>query len=437
MALKSIDGMNIYRPMQYLGAKLRSLEVVGQAMDSLEKRPQNALDLFSGSSVVSQYMKRKGLRVTANDAMKFCSVVADATIGNKNFKNTSEELIGLIGCEIKSSKSWALYKEYAKNEQDALDRKKPEILIDMYHDLPQAWRDTTIASLAGQGGECGFERGDVISSLYAGTYFGVNQSITIDYIRNRIEQVMEEGLVTAYEKSLMLTALISAVSRSVFSAGKHFAQPHLIRDGKDQTFIKRRIMDDRSISVMYEFEKSLEELVSFRTDDISNDSVAVNGAFENLLEGHVKDSYDLIYVDPPYTAQQYSRFYHIPEVLVKYEFPELQMVKGQVTKGLYPVDKFKSRFCSKRDAGSAFSDVFSLAEKNNSSLIISYSLSKNGETGNDRMISFDELISMCRDYSGKNLKIVEFDHLYRQFNKQSSINKMKEDKEIQIVCERY
>ena len=195
-------------------------------------------------------------------------------------------------------------------------------------------------------------------------------------------------------------------------------------------------MDDRSVSVINEFEKALTELFLLRSEDSSNNSGAINRSFEDLVKGNEPNLYDLIYVDPPYTAQQYSRFYHIPEVLVRYRFPELQVVNGNVTRGLYPADRFKSRFCSKRQAKNAFADVFTFAERNNSSLIISYSLSKSGVTGNDRMISFEELIAMCRDYSGNHVSIVEFDHVYRQFNKQASINNMKEDKEIQIVCER-
>lgn len=437
MTLKLVGDVVLYRPMQYLGAKLRSLEVVGQAIDSLGTPPKHALDLFSGSSVVSQYMKSKGMRVTANDAMGFCSVVAEATIGNVDCKNTPEQLIKLIERDVESSSAWKLYGEYAKSEQKAVDDKQPEALIEMYHNLPQAWRDSRLAPLQEEGRECGFKRGDVISSLYAGTYFGVNQAVSIDYIRSRIEELMKKMLITKYEESLLLTALVSAMSKSVFSAGKHFAQPHLIRDGKDQSFIKRRILTDRSVLIFNEFEGALRELFELRVNSPSNNSIAVKGAFENLLEEGCQDPYDLIYVDPPYTAQQYSRFYHIPEVLINYEFPELQLVKGNVTRGLYPADRFKSRFCSKREAGNAFEDVFNLADKNNSSLIVSYSLSKNGVTGNDRMISFDELMSMCKNYAGGNVSIVEFDHVYRQFNKQSSINNVKEDKEIQIVCERY
>jgi adenine-specific DNA methylase len=436
MTVKLVDGMTLYRPMQYLGAKIRSLEVVGQAIDSLKNQPAVALDLFSGSSVVSQYMKKKGMIVTANDAMKFCSIVAESTIGDVELKNTHEQLLELIGKDVESGAAWELYGDFAKRERGALDKKNPDILIDMYHNLPQAWRDVSISPLAEKGRKCGFDRGDVFSSLYAGTYFGVNQAVNIDYIRNKIEEVMREGLITRYEESLMLTALISAVSKSVFSAGKHFAQPHLIRDGKDQAFILKRIMADRSISVMSEFEKSLEALFTLRANDSSNNSSAIKGSLEDLIESNKPNSYDLIYVDPPYTAQQYSRFYHIPEVLVNYNFPELQMANGNVTRGLYPSDRFKSRFCSKRQAKDAFGDVFKFAERNNSSLIISYSLSKSGVTGNDRMISYEELISMCRAYSGGNVSIVEFDHVYRQFNKKASINNMKEDKEIQIVCER-
>jgi len=438
MALKTLGNVEVYRPMQYLGSKLRSLEAIGQAIKSLNVRPRDALDLFSGSSVVAQYMKKAGMRVDAIDAMKFCATVAEATIGNVDFQRTPNELMKLIGRDTLGSMAWKSLGSYVNEEKNAIEQNKPDVLFEMYHTLPQIWRGEfqDSSQIHNISNKCGFESGDIFSKLYAGTYFGVDQAITIDYIRNRIEEVKLSAHITRSEEVLLLTALLSAISRAVFSAGKHFAQPHLIRDGKDLSFVSKRIVEDRSINILNVFEFSLNELYEFRRRGVSNDSTAKNDTLENILFEGATHKYDLIYVDPPYTAQQYSRFYHIPEVLMEYRLPKLQTRKGKVTKGLYPVDRFKSRFCSKRNAKDAFSDIFTLASKSESSLIINYSLSKREGTGNERMISFEELLSMCEEYSGRNLNVIEFDHTYRQFNKKSLINNFKEDKEIQIVCPR-
>jgi len=103
----------------------------------------------------------------------------------------------------------------------------------------------------------------------------------------------------------MMTALLSAVSECAFSAGKHYAQPHRIRERKDLSFVRRRILDNRRKSVLRLFAARLQTI---------NDAALANeghrGARATLEElapapdrvGEV----EAIHADPPYTAQHYS-----------------------------------------------------------------------------------------------------------------------------------
>ena len=59
---------------------------------------------------------------------------------------------------------------------------------------------------------------------------------------------------------------------------------------------------------------------------------------------------DIVYVDPPYNSRQYSRFYHVYEVLVKWEKPELTGT------ALKPPTENMSEYCSSR-AVDAFTDL--------------------------------------------------------------------------------
>lgn len=72
----SIDKESVFRPIQYLGAKHRPLPII--LSKTLEAALPNTfiLDLFSGSSVVSQVFNLNGLNVVSNDAMKFSAVFA-------------------------------------------------------------------------------------------------------------------------------------------------------------------------------------------------------------------------------------------------------------------------------------------------------------------------------------------------------------------------
>src|SRR5690242_10696989 len=71
----------IFRPIQYLGSKLRSVPYILAAARELgaEKRP--IVDLFSGTSVVSQAFATIGSEVTAVDTQLACQTMAAALLG--------------------------------------------------------------------------------------------------------------------------------------------------------------------------------------------------------------------------------------------------------------------------------------------------------------------------------------------------------------------
>lgn len=57
---------------------------------------------------------------------------------------------------------------------------------------------------------------------------------------------------------------------------------------------------------------------------------------------------DLVYMDPPYSTANYSRFYHIPETLVRYDYPSCD------SKGCYRNDRHKSNFSNPRLVNAEF-----------------------------------------------------------------------------------
>ena len=144
--------------------------------------------------------------------------------------------------------------------------------------------------------------------------------------------------------------------------------------------------------------------------------------------------FDLFYLDPPYTAQQYSRFYHILETLVSYTVPRL-FHDGRLTTGLYPVHRYKSSFCSKTKALPALGKIIGRAKDKNISLLISYSSSAKGSNGNSRMISFNTLLETCVEHYGHSaVEWREMRHRYRQFNSAGNSNDLRNDPELLVAC---
>jgi adenine-specific DNA-methyltransferase len=64
---------------------------------------------------------------------------------------------------------------------------------------------------------------------------------------------------------------------------------------------------------------------------------------------------ELIYIDPPYNARQYSGYYHVPEVLARGWFDGTPILRGKT--GLAGGADQQSDWCSARKAGAALREL--------------------------------------------------------------------------------
>lgn len=429
----------IYRPIQYLGSKLRSLDLLLSHTNQTFGKNDLVVDCFSGSSVVSQAFANSGARVIAIDSLLFCQHIASAMLGVSRTKNDncaniahsfSEEFSSL---EIKGPLAALL-----RCENELLAKGPSNELVEFYMSLPQIWRPSTGQNCSNitfdhlKLNELNFH--PIISSNYAGTYFGLRQAIFFDYIRTQITKLSEENKISIWTTSALLTALYSAMSSTVCSAGKHFAQPLAVKSSGNVKFRINRLHTDRSIDSLKIFKEAAKS-VDKSTQFGDKENIALATPFENTQSRLDELKPRLLYADPPYTSQQYSRFYHVLEVTANYKMPEMQLVDGKVTSGLYNVNRYKSPFSSKIAAPGAFNNLANIARNLNASLAISYSASTERSTGNSRMINLPDLIKICEHYYGNRVKVMELNHTYRPFNSDSKSNIHRNDIENLIVCE--
>lgn len=429
----------IFRPIQYLGSKLRSLDLLLSNTTHLYGPAELVVDCFSGSSVVSQAFATTGAKVLAVDSQHFCQHIASAMLGIA--RGTSERCAGIassLAREYSSLKITGTLQELLTQESLILRNGPSAALVDFYSSLPQVWKSPVgqdwFPATAGNVGRQGFNFSPIIASHYAGTYFGINQALFFDYARNQIHELRSGGLIGAWTEHALLTALYSTMSTAVCSAGKHFAQPLASKTTGNPQFRITRLHADRSIDCLEKFSQAAHSIdEAAQPGDVEHAALAapIASVQSNLIEMRPR----LLYADPPYTAQQYSRFYHVLEVAARYEIPELQLVNGKVTTGLYNVNRYKSPYSSKVAAPKAFNDLAGIAREAGASLALSYSASSERSTGNSRMISLPELSKICRYYFGRNVNIVEFAHSYRPFNSDEKNNVHRDDPEILIICE--
>jgi adenine-specific DNA methylase len=214
------------------------------------------------------------------------------------------------------------------------------------------------------------------TTYYSNVYFGLRQSLQIDSLRAAIEALDERDPWRESKRTHYLSALLHAASVST-SGTSHFAQPrHLAKDTELQAMAGRRLTDIRDSLVEYSaaIAQTVRETVFAEGNQVFNSDyrelLDEDGVFE-LPEGP-----GLVYLDPPYTADNYSRFYHVLEVLTRYDYPELKRGRsGELLRGRYPVlaHRFRSDFCSPTKVEDEFRMVLGAVSGSGAKLVISYS----------------------------------------------------------------
>jgi len=182
----------------------------------------------------------------------------------------------------------------------------------------------------------------LFSRYYANLFFGVRQAAEIDSLRWAVESI-EDGTL----KNWALGALICAVSACAYTYGGHFAQPRLDPDNADEIAGQiRNIFLQRSQSVFQEFSVRLMALAS-ESQRIAHPVSTVEGPWRNALEQLERESIEnvLVYIDPPYTRDEYSRYYHVLESLVRYDYPKVSGKAAVPIKGEY---RFASEFSTRK-----------------------------------------------------------------------------------------
>jgi adenine-specific DNA methylase len=425
-----------FRPIQYLGNKLRALPDILDAGASLIGRQGRIADLFTGTTVVAQGFAGRGYKVSAADTQRYAAIFARAMlgIGRRPGESCSFATLSRIGVSAPNAHLREGWKSFLVREEEAISRSDAARLSALGAELPLIWRAPNHAFR--EHVEAEQRRGAIgelplLTAIYAGSYFGVRQALILDELRQNTEVALAAGHLTDWQYAAALTAIMSAASAAAHSAGKHFAQPLNAGSLRNEKFLTGRLLQDRRIDVEQEFATAL--------DAINDQAVPSDGGHQAWLgpaEGFVASGEvaDLYYLDPPYTAQQYSRFYHVLETICTYEYPQL-FENGALTTGLYPSDRYKSAFSSKRRAPSAFKTIISAATASGAAVMISYSQSSAASDGNARMITLQQLLDLCSDEFGPaNVEWLQLNHRYRQFNSTSASNAHRDDPEILITC---
>jgi adenine-specific DNA methylase len=221
----------------------------------------------------------------------------------------------------------------------------------------------------------------MVSAYYSNAYFGVAQSIALDSLRFAIDCCPDKTFRDFCLAALLVTACSCA-------SGPHFAQPPRANSQRNMA----KLLEHRARDVATEFFLILGLMIERQKQETSVRKVwnldwreALNKFLsEEALHGPIA-----IYVDPPYTKLQYSRYYHVLDSLVRFDYPGVSGV------GRYPPMRyrFSSRFEYQRaSALREFRDLFKISASSGAVLLLSYT--------NSGMVPLEQLIKeMSEVYS--------------------------------------
>lgn len=220
---------------------------------------------------------------------------------------------------------------------------------------------------------------DFFFKNYSNKYFSPEQCMEIDSIRYGIENL-------EFGKSVLLSALMYAMNLAQSTPG-HFAQ--FLPESNN------RVKKLRDISIYNSFKKKAIELSQIPPSKYNNLSFAQD--YIDLFRLDLINEVDVFYIDTPYTIEQYSRFYHVLNTIVKYDDPVLEHKAG------YRNDRYKSNFSYKTKAEVEFERMIKKISDIKKDIVLSYS--------NKGVVSIDFLLEIFKKYYDVvNVQILSYSH---------------------------
>ena len=418
-----------FRPIHYLGSKLRLASAIRNTLSLLDPSSGTVCDLFAGSGTVALALSADRA-VVASDIQEYSRVLCSAVLRPAELTPAGVASLS-TAVHVRFRELLACVAPIAELESLAINRAgtDPAALCDLVEyglvvpaaggAIGAALADTT-ARLAR------YPRRPTVTRLYGGVYFSYHQAAFLDAALDAIDES------PAASRDTFRAAVVSTASDLVNSVGKQFAQPMRPRraDGSVKPHLIRQMCRDRSADPTAVFDGWLARYQSLPRGGPHR---VVRGDFRQVLAELNKVA--VVYADPPYTRDHYSRFYHVLETICRRDDPGLspQSVRGRtVSRGLYRLDRHQSPFCIKSQAPEAFADLFRGVRGVGVPLLVSYSPYLTA--GHPRLMTVEGVVAIAQQYFGAVEVVPARPLTHSKLNKMALHREASASAEIFIAC---
>ncbi|MBD3340832.1 MAG: hypothetical protein GF353_17115 [Candidatus Lokiarchaeota archaeon] len=405
--------------IRYMGSKRKLASIIYQLINNeIQLNGDDYFfDLFAGTNSVAEVFKNDCPIVT-NDIQEYSYQIALALIKNKDTKIDSSDLKMLNHIALDKfhslSNRFDIYSEIENrlisekkiNEYSEFLKSFPHVNnanIIKNHELSYLFTNNALQSYK--------EKKEYLlfTTYFNNTYFSLRQCLHIDSLRFAIDNITDgwhNDNTMEIKRSIYLTCLMSALSISVNSTS-HFAQYHKLNKKNLNWIAERRKKDIFQIfnHKLNEFNDSLIP-TKFTNICLKKDYKLVFKENEDLL-----NKTKLVYIDPPYSCAPYSRFYHILETLVKYDYPE------SLYDGRYRGDRYVSDFNKKSKVSLEFKSLLENLINYKLDVLFSYPLN------NDLNYNAESLLELCNYYyKPSNIVVKKIPHKRQAFGNKNAKN---------------
>jgi adenine-specific DNA-methyltransferase len=344
--------------IKYMGTKRQLAPRVADAVAT--GRDGIFLDAFSGMASLGQAIGDTRA-VWANDAQRYAFAVAQSLFASKDPPFSATAAVDLLHDLFRKNFS-ALEDRF----QTKLAREDVFFDSSTFAEARKNWADIGIPSddrapahLRQKPSTFEYR---LFSVLYGNTYIGVRQAAEVDSLCYALDAACKRHEISEDQRRWGLVGLGAAMLKVATTTG-HFAQFLSLKS----TNFKRYIAARRR-SIWTEWIEQIQELSPIGSKAWRQKNRCFNLDAIALLQTLRRYKYRpaVVYADPPYTEDHYSRYYHLLETLMLYDYPKVAGV------GRYRPGRFQSSFSIKSKCADSFDRFIEGCSTIGAELLLSY-----------------------------------------------------------------